>query len=77
MQLSFSFFYSHFGSEKIEHFIIPADGSISPGIVKLKRVPKCTHLVIGHSSFGEFSLWYAISFTLKGLPIVLASFNLF
>ncbi|RDY07456.1 hypothetical protein CR513_08429, partial [Mucuna pruriens] len=53
-------------SEKIEHFIIPADGSVSPGIVELKRVPKCPHLVVGHNSCGEFSLWYAISFTLKG-----------
>ncbi|TKY75463.1 nucleus protein [Spatholobus suberectus] len=44
-------------SEKIEYFIIPADGSVSPGIVELKRVPKCTHLVVGHNSCGEFSLW--------------------
>ncbi|XP_020224826.1 uncharacterized protein LOC109806737 isoform X1 [Cajanus cajan] len=44
-------------SENIEYFIIPADGSVSPGIVELKRVPKCTHLVVGHNSCGEFSLW--------------------
>ncbi|KAL2576486.1 hypothetical protein AAZV13_16G079900 [Glycine max] len=44
-------------SEKIEYFIIPADGSVSPGIMELKRVPKCTHLVVGHNSRGEFSLW--------------------
>ncbi|KAK7386642.1 hypothetical protein VNO78_26976 [Psophocarpus tetragonolobus] len=44
-------------SEKIEHFIIPADGSESPGIVELKRVPKCSHLVVGHNSCGQFSLW--------------------
>ncbi|KAK7346135.1 hypothetical protein VNO80_20650 [Phaseolus coccineus] len=45
-------------SEKTEHFIIPADdGSASPGIVELKKVPKSTHLVVGHNSYGEFSLW--------------------
>ena len=65
-----------FGSEKIEYFIIPADGSVSPGIMELKRVPKCTHLVVGHNSRGEFSLWYSISLTLKGFCNVLASFNL-
>ncbi|ESW28388.1 hypothetical protein PHAVU_003G282800 [Phaseolus vulgaris] len=45
-------------SEKTEHFIIPTDdGSASPGIVELKKVPKSTHLVVGHNSYGEFSLW--------------------
>ncbi|KAL2344234.1 hypothetical protein Fmac_005519 [Flemingia macrophylla] len=44
-------------SEKIEFFIIPANGSASPGIVELKRVPKCAYLVVGHNSCGEFSLW--------------------
>ncbi|CAJ1941922.1 unnamed protein product [Sphenostylis stenocarpa] len=44
-------------SEKTDNFIIPADGSASPGIVELKKVPKCTHLVVGHNSYGEFSLW--------------------
>ncbi|XP_027346611.1 uncharacterized protein LOC113858262 [Abrus precatorius] len=44
-------------SEKLEYFIIPADGSMSPGIVELKKVPKCTHLVVGYNSCGEFSLW--------------------
>ncbi|XP_057420593.1 uncharacterized protein LOC130714687 isoform X2 [Lotus japonicus] len=44
-------------SKKMKCFIIPADSSISPGIVELKRVPKCAHLVVGHSISGEFSLW--------------------
>ncbi|XP_058744306.1 uncharacterized protein LOC131616867 [Vicia villosa] len=44
-------------SEKIEHFIIPSAGSTSPGIVELKRVPKCAHLVVGRNIYGEFSLW--------------------
>ncbi|XP_045831903.1 uncharacterized protein LOC123923260 [Trifolium pratense] len=44
-------------SEKIEYFIIPADGSTSPGIVELKRVPRCAHLVVGRNIYGEFSLW--------------------
>ncbi|XP_054823161.1 uncharacterized protein LOC129321425 isoform X2 [Prosopis cineraria] len=30
--------------DKVEDFIIPADDSISPGIVELKRIPKCSHL---------------------------------
>ncbi|CAJ2636399.1 unnamed protein product [Trifolium pratense] len=44
-------------SEKIECFIIPSDGSMSPGIVELKRVPRCAHLVVGRNIYGEFSLW--------------------
>ncbi|CAK8532948.1 unnamed protein product [Lathyrus sativus] len=44
-------------SEKIEHFIIPSVGSMSPGIVELKRVPKCAHLVVGRNVYGDFSLW--------------------
>ncbi|KAJ7943316.1 DNA binding protein [Quillaja saponaria] len=44
-------------SEVIEEFIIPATDSISPGIMELKRIPKCTHLVVGYDGFGEFSLW--------------------
>ncbi|XP_047170915.1 uncharacterized protein LOC124839211 isoform X2 [Vigna umbellata] len=44
-------------SEKTEHFIVPADGTASPGIVELKKVPKSTHLVVGFTSYGEFSLW--------------------
>ncbi|KAK7360635.1 hypothetical protein VNO77_02643 [Canavalia gladiata] len=62
-------------SEKVEYFIVPADGSISPGIVRLKRIPKCTHLVIGHNSYGEFSLWdiaklnCVSSFSALGSPI--------
>ncbi|KAI9105096.1 hypothetical protein K1719_022812 [Acacia pycnantha] len=43
--------------DKVEDFIIPADDSISPGIVELKRIPKCTHLVVAFNSVGEFSLW--------------------
>ncbi|KAI5419480.1 hypothetical protein KIW84_043596 [Lathyrus oleraceus] len=44
-------------SEKIDYFIIPSVGSMSPGIVELKRVPKCAHLVVGRNTYGEFSLW--------------------
>lgn len=43
--------------DKVEDFIIPADDSISPGIVELKRIPKCSHLVVAFNSVGEFSLW--------------------
>ncbi|KAK4263611.1 hypothetical protein QN277_029000 [Acacia crassicarpa] len=43
--------------DKVEDFIIPADDSISPGIVELKRIPKCTHLVVAFNCVGEFSLW--------------------
>ncbi|KAF1862814.1 hypothetical protein Lal_00040082 [Lupinus albus] len=42
-------------SEEVENSIIPPDDSISPGIVELKKVPKCAHLVVGHNNFGEFS----------------------
>ncbi|XP_073219859.1 uncharacterized protein [Cicer arietinum] len=44
-------------SEMVEYFIIPPDGSMSPGIVELKKVPKCAHLVVGRNICGEFSLW--------------------
>ncbi|KAL5063273.1 hypothetical protein RYX36_025010 [Vicia faba] len=44
-------------SEKIDYFIIPSVGSLSTGIVELKRVPKCAHLVLGRNIYGEFSLW--------------------
>ncbi|XP_050911179.1 uncharacterized protein LOC127126306 isoform X2 [Lathyrus oleraceus] len=44
-------------SEKIEYFILPSVGSMSPGIVELKRVPKCAHLVVGRNVYGDFSLW--------------------
>ncbi|KAF3431610.1 hypothetical protein FNV43_RR26341 [Rhamnella rubrinervis] len=37
--------------------ILPANNCISPGIVELKSIPKCAHLVIGHNGLGEFSLW--------------------
>ncbi|KAI4357999.1 hypothetical protein L6164_001908 [Bauhinia variegata] len=43
--------------EKIEDFMIPDYDSISPGIVELKKVPKCANLVVGRDCFGEFSLW--------------------
>lgn len=41
--------------------------------MELKKVPKSTHLVVGHNSYGEFSLWYDISFNLKVFPVVFAS----
>ncbi|XP_058747665.1 uncharacterized protein LOC131620558 isoform X2 [Vicia villosa] len=44
-------------SEKIDYFIIPSVGSMSPGIVELKRVPQCAHLVVGRNIYGDFSLW--------------------
>lgn len=52
----------------VEYFIIPPDGSMSPGIVELKKVPKCAHLVVGRNICGEFSLWYVVFFILKGWP---------
>ncbi|XP_020416377.1 uncharacterized protein LOC18791472 isoform X3 [Prunus persica] len=44
-------------SAQIENFVLPAEDCISPGIVELKRIPNCTHIVVGHNGFGEFSLW--------------------
>ncbi|PQQ04543.1 uncharacterized protein Pyn_31565 [Prunus yedoensis var. nudiflora] len=44
-------------SGQIENFVLPAEDCISPGIVELKRIPNCTHIVVGHNGFGEFSLW--------------------
>lgn len=43
-------------SAETESFVIPANGCNSPGIVELKRIPKCT-LVVGLNGCGEFSLW--------------------
>ncbi|GLT36955.1 hypothetical protein SLA2020_113000 [Shorea laevis] len=43
-------------SAKTEEFVIPANDCISPCIVELKRIPKCT-LVVSHNGFGEFSIW--------------------
>lgn len=45
-------------SGQIENFVLPAEDCISPGIVELMRIPDCTHIVVGHDGFGEFSLWY-------------------
>lgn len=56
--------------------MIPADNSIYPGIVELKRVPKCAHLVVGRNSFGEFSLWY-VGFNYSEGVFILSSFHLF
>ena len=36
---------------------MPANDFVSPGIVEIKKIPKCTSLVLGHNGFGEFSLW--------------------
>ncbi|XP_024018311.1 uncharacterized protein LOC21409112 [Morus notabilis] len=44
-------------SAQTEQFILPANDLVSPGIVELKRIPKCVRLVVGHNGFGEFSLW--------------------
>ncbi|PQP91673.1 uncharacterized protein Pyn_09746 [Prunus yedoensis var. nudiflora] len=44
-------------SAQIENFVLPAEDCISPGIVELKRIHNCTHIVVGHDGFGEFSLW--------------------
>ncbi|XP_048319035.1 uncharacterized protein LOC107429040 isoform X1 [Ziziphus jujuba] len=44
-------------SAETDKTILPANNCISPGIVELKRIPKCDHLVVGHNGFGEFSLW--------------------
>ncbi|XP_060958697.1 uncharacterized protein LOC115700532 isoform X3 [Cannabis sativa] len=42
---------------QVEKFILPANAFVSPGIVEIKKIPKCTSLVLGHNGFGEFSLW--------------------
>ncbi|XP_062111488.1 uncharacterized protein LOC133822987 isoform X2 [Humulus lupulus] len=44
-------------SAQVEKFILPANDFISPGIVEIKKIPKCTSLVLGHNGFGQFSLW--------------------
>ncbi|GMY25815.1 hypothetical protein FCV25MIE_21057 [Fagus crenata] len=44
-------------SAQTEEFIFPAHDCASPGIMELKRIPKCASLVVGHNGFGEFSLW--------------------
>ncbi|CAG7864687.1 unnamed protein product [Brassica rapa] len=40
-----------------EEFIIPANPCTSSCIVELKKIPKCPHLIIGHSGIGEFTVW--------------------
>lgn len=49
-------------SARTEEFIFPAHDTVSPGIMELKRIPKCTSLVVGHNGFGEFSIWYVFLF---------------
>ncbi|KAL0003640.1 hypothetical protein SO802_011201 [Lithocarpus litseifolius] len=44
-------------SAQTEEFIFPAHDTASPGIMELKRIPKCASLVVGHNGFGEFSIW--------------------
>ncbi|XP_068326514.1 uncharacterized protein [Pyrus communis] len=44
-------------SARIENYVLPAEDCISPGIVELKGIPNCTHIVVGHNGCGEFSLW--------------------
>jgi len=40
---------------------------MSPGIVELKKVPNCAHLVISRNIYGEFSLWYVVFNHLEGM----------
>ncbi|KAK9276843.1 hypothetical protein L1049_006380 [Liquidambar formosana] len=44
-------------SAQTEEFFIPTYDCISPCVVELKKIPKCSHLVVGHNGFGEFGLW--------------------
>ncbi|EEF50725.1 conserved hypothetical protein [Ricinus communis] len=44
-------------SAPTEEFTIQSNDYTSPCIMELKRIPKCTSLVIGHDGFGEFTLW--------------------
>ncbi|XP_050373317.1 uncharacterized protein LOC126790971 isoform X2 [Argentina anserina] len=44
-------------SAQVEYVVMPSEDCISPGIVDLKRIPNCTHLLVGHNGYGEFSLW--------------------
>ncbi|PON97232.1 Guanine nucleotide-binding protein, beta subunit [Trema orientale] len=44
-------------SAQTEKFIMPANDFVSPGILEIKKIPKCTSLILGHNGFGEFSLW--------------------
>ncbi|XP_040373477.1 uncharacterized protein LOC112196523 isoform X6 [Rosa chinensis] len=44
-------------SAQMEYMVMPSEDCISPGIVELKRIPNCTHLIVGHNGYGEFSLW--------------------
>ncbi|XP_048232822.1 uncharacterized protein LOC8264610 isoform X2 [Ricinus communis] len=44
-------------SAPTEEFTIQSNDYTYPCIMELKRIPKCTSLVIGHDGFGEFTLW--------------------
>ncbi|XP_061995172.1 uncharacterized protein LOC133713061 isoform X3 [Rosa rugosa] len=44
-------------SAQMEYMVMPSEDCISPGIVELKRIPNCTHLIVSHNGYGEFSLW--------------------
>ncbi|KAL6192894.1 hypothetical protein ACLB2K_033980 [Fragaria x ananassa] len=44
-------------SAQMEYIVMPSEDCISPGVVDLKRIPNCTHLIVGHNGYGEFSLW--------------------
>ncbi|KAA8532878.1 hypothetical protein F0562_033005 [Nyssa sinensis] len=44
-------------SAQTEEYDLPTSDCMSPGIVELKRIPKCAALVVGHNGLGEFSLW--------------------
>lgn len=54
-------------SAQMEYIVMPAEDCISPGIVELKRIPDCTHLIVGHNGYGDFSLWY-VFLELLGRP---------
>ncbi|XP_050203355.1 uncharacterized protein LOC126653495 isoform X2 [Mercurialis annua] len=44
-------------SAPTEDFTIQSNDHISPCTMELKRIPKCSSLVIGHDGLGQFRLW--------------------
>lgn len=48
-------------SEDITESYLPTSDCMDPYVMELKRIPRCSDLVLGHNGFGLFCLWYAAS----------------
>ncbi|XP_017216175.1 uncharacterized protein LOC108193855 isoform X1 [Daucus carota subsp. sativus] len=44
-------------SKEITERYFPISDCMDPYIMELKRIPKCSTLILGHNGFGKFSLW--------------------